>query len=436
MATIYVRTTGNDTTGTGLTGAPYLTIKKALSVAVAGDLVLVGDGTYVEDSGSGYLAPPTTYGAAGVTVAPESGLPDKVIVSGAGTDYVMIPSGVKNLTFDNITFRAQAATVLRVIRLQGSMSNVEFRRCRIQAWGTSNGCIGSSLTAATLSAVRFVKCSFEQIGTGAAFGISVDGSAATSVSDVQIRDCTVVVGNYGIRLQGVTALQVHNVDVECIDPSVAVHALQVGVDGETGALCSGSVLGGNFRTMKGHAAVIGAGVDGMVVIGGRFYGGADTGQGQGLVVKQALNALIERCVIYAGYLSGLYFKAAQDCQAFDNIVINEYANSSAFRVQRNTTNSAACARLTVRRNKFVAVLGTAVDFGTVLDDTGGSYVDENVYVVRAAAALGSVRGTTVTTLSGLRAAWATYDRNNDRNSKIGVTNGVFAGVPFASLPPT
>lgn len=48
MAKIYVKKTGNDTTGNGTDATPYLTINKAYSVAINGDEILVGAGTYQE----------------------------------------------------------------------------------------------------------------------------------------------------------------------------------------------------------------------------------------------------------------------------------------------------------------------------------------------------------------------------------------------------
>lgn len=45
-STVYVRTTGNDTTGTGTSLNPYLTIKKGIQSIAAGGHVIVGDGTY------------------------------------------------------------------------------------------------------------------------------------------------------------------------------------------------------------------------------------------------------------------------------------------------------------------------------------------------------------------------------------------------------
>jgi hypothetical protein len=48
MGTIYVRTTGNDTTGDGTVGNPYALPSKAASVAIANDVIDVGVGTFVQ----------------------------------------------------------------------------------------------------------------------------------------------------------------------------------------------------------------------------------------------------------------------------------------------------------------------------------------------------------------------------------------------------
>lgn len=59
-ATINVATTGSDITGSGSVGAPYLTIPKAFNNAVAGDTVLVANGTYSPSYGTEYTSTSTT----------------------------------------------------------------------------------------------------------------------------------------------------------------------------------------------------------------------------------------------------------------------------------------------------------------------------------------------------------------------------------------
>lgn len=56
MATIYVATTGNDSTGDGSSGNPYATPGKAASVMAAGDTVDVSAGTYVMTTASTNVA--------------------------------------------------------------------------------------------------------------------------------------------------------------------------------------------------------------------------------------------------------------------------------------------------------------------------------------------------------------------------------------------
>ena len=56
LHTIYVATTGNDTTGNGSRVNPYASLTKAMTVAAGGDGILLADGTYAENtSASGAL---------------------------------------------------------------------------------------------------------------------------------------------------------------------------------------------------------------------------------------------------------------------------------------------------------------------------------------------------------------------------------------------
>lgn len=443
MTTIYVRLAGNDTTGTGATATPYLTVKKALSVAVTGDRILIGDGTYAEDSGSGYLLVSQAFTGTGVIVAPESGFSDRVTITGTGTAWAVIMNQGGGITFDRITFQAQNATVQAAVRLTGvSHTKLRFRNCRFVTYSSTsatNLCVTTAWTtaASAISGVSFVKCRFDQIDTFNADGMLLDNAGTGSTATgIEIRDCVFNVGGFGMRLLGLTGVKVTGNEVETWADGGGRTGFQIGVDGSAGVLCSGLVAGNRFRSINGHGTVLGVGCDGVWFVGNTVAGGDNTGVGQGLVVKGAVNTRVQRNTIHGGYLSGLYFKGASDCQAIDNIVYNDNPSSPALRVGINDDGTAVPnQRLTIRRNTFVATAGTVLGFGGATDDSGGSYVDENVYVVTGTATLGSVRGTTVTTLTGLRAAWSGYDRTvNDRNSKIGAKHPPFAGLPFADLP--
>ncbi len=66
-ATYYISPSGNDSTGTGATGTPWLTLSKALSTMAGGDTLICKDGTYTGDnnamSDSTVLPPNGTSGA-------------------------------------------------------------------------------------------------------------------------------------------------------------------------------------------------------------------------------------------------------------------------------------------------------------------------------------------------------------------------------------
>ncbi len=444
MSTYYVRTNGNDSTGTGATGAPYLTVKKALTIATGGDYVLIGDGSYAEDSGSGYLNITNTP-ASNIVIAPESGVPGKVTITGTSAAYAVYLTNAAKLHFDAITFEGQEAATTATIRLVYTQSGTpanRFTRCTFRARSISGStvqCIASSWTtggATVANGFTFDGCTFEQIGSYAAAGILFDNSGAGSTfSGIKIQGCTFFMGGFPVRLLGCTDARVEGNTITAWSPLVSSHGFQIGVDGPTGVACSGVVAGNTIRTVNGHATVIGAGCNGVIVSGNRFFGGENSSNGQGLVIKEAQNVRVEKNIIHSGYLSGLYFKAAVDCQAFDNIVYNRHANSPALRVGINSEDSLPCQRLTIRRNYFHATAGTVLGFGMSSDDSGGSYVDENIYVATGSATLGSVRGNTVTKLSEVRNAWTSYDRAvNDRNSRIGQTQAIFAGIPIVDLP--
>ncbi len=74
---IFVAPSGNNTTGTGTIGSPYLSIQKAAMVAVAGDVVQVRAGTYREQ------ITPTNSGSAGSVITYQPYNSEVVTISGA-----------------------------------------------------------------------------------------------------------------------------------------------------------------------------------------------------------------------------------------------------------------------------------------------------------------------------------------------------------------
>lgn len=119
MARWYVRTTGNDGTGTGTVLAPFLTIRKATQEWSAGDIIDVGPGTFVETAKLLYVARGLIIGAGyGSTIVqpvlPASGWVD---VSVADVAALIV---LANLTIEQTvpgSALIQAATVLDGFRV-------------------------------------------------------------------------------------------------------------------------------------------------------------------------------------------------------------------------------------------------------------------------------------------------------------------------------
>lgn len=445
MANLYVRKSGNDTTGTGTSALPYLTLVKAISVANSGDTINVGDGVYIEDSGggaAGYFNITRTF-ASRLIITPESGIPGGVIVKGAASASMSVNiNGAQNIWFDGITFVAQAQTCNQTVRFAGGAEgDLLFTRCEFEVWASStqtNMAVKATWTTASTShnPIVFEKCTFRQREYHNGGGLYFDFAPSDGIgtASVEVRNCKFDLGGRAMQLPGM-AVKILGNDCNSWFPTGTDTSFVLGVDGITGRPASGLVAGNTFRSRGGHGAVIGAGCDGVLFTRNEVYGGNGLTTGQGLVVKQASNVRVERNFVSGGYLSTLYFKAATNCQAFENTLYNEYATSAGIKVGDDPVNTAASSNITVRRNYVHATAGKAIDWAAAAGDSGGSVCDENVYNVTGTASLGTVRNTVVATLSALRAAWGGYNRaGNDRNSRRGQTEGVFGGTRVVDLP--
>ena len=424
MAEIYVRTTGNDTTGDGSTGAPYATIKKALSVAAAGDQIIIGTGTYAEDSGAGALSlgiNPANY----VYLSPESGALGDVVITGASGSYALLVAACSFLHFKNLVFRSQSASVSGVARFLGAnFNNLRWVNCRFEVIGSSsqtNSAVVSAWTSGsfTVSKVAFIGCEIREIGPYPVAGFNLDNQTGT-VSDIQILKCKAHLGYFPARLKGITDIQIDGADFVAFSPSVSGTCLQLGEDAATGANVTGKVLNSSFIAMTGHGAVIGAGCSDVHFDSNTVVGGSNTSNGQGLVVKNATGGRVTNNTIMGGYLSTLYLKACSGVLFEGNKVYNRYSTSSALKLAVNSENASKASRNTIRMNEFYANVGSLISWDNSSGDGGGNECDQNVYNAAGSATWGSVRGMTISSLADLKAAWSSYDRpGNDQNSRSG-----------------
>lgn len=435
MAEIYVRTTGDDTTGTGLTGAPYASLKKALSVAAPGDVIYMGSGTYAETSGSGYLLITQNF-ATMVLIEPEPNyaLTDpqavgSVVITGTSGNYSVQLAACSFIQFRNIVFRNNSSTATATMRLLNqSMGNIRFIGCRWDVIGQSsstNSAIQSVWDTAsggtyTVSKITWQGCEIKQIGAYPVTGVNLD-SQLGFVSDLRFIQCKFHVGYFPLRMKGVLDFKLFDLDLASYSSTVPGTCLQIGEDASTGANTTGVINRVKAVALTGHAAVIGAGCSNVTVIDSSFYGGENSSNGQGLVIKNATGVRVTRSVVYGGYLSGLYLKACQNVLVEDVDVYNRFTTSPALRVGINVENNSKVANNTIRGCRFHAPIGTLISWDNSSGDAGGCISDQNGYLVSQAGSWGILRGVSITDLNSLRAAWSGYDQPyNDTNSKVGL----------------
>lgn len=164
---IFVSTTGNDLTGDGTSGAPYLTITKAIQEAVSGDEISIGSGTY----------PETVSVNKSLTIYSQSGTPSDVIISSADRTLVVAQSTndvvVRDLTITTTSTTVEAITisVLRDFSVNPSGLPVITTLCEnvlIQNCIVNFNKIGAAIHAKD-SIIK--KCTFNQIGAASSYNL-------------------------------------------------------------------------------------------------------------------------------------------------------------------------------------------------------------------------------------------------------------------------
>lgn len=184
MATYYIATTGNDSTGTGTALLPWLTLSKAVTSSTTSDTINIAAGTYT--FGSQTLAGRTLVGATVTT-----GLPT-TIFDGASAN----PSWnlTANCAFSNILFQ----TVVNPSANTGNFTNTSgtthtFSNCAFQAWTfTSNYANIFAGSPSNTSTITFTGCVFYNLavsGGGTANGIS--GGGDSYLLNVVFNNCTI-----------------------------------------------------------------------------------------------------------------------------------------------------------------------------------------------------------------------------------------------------
>ncbi len=208
LHTIYVATTGNDTTGNGSKATPYLTLTKAMTVVVAGDGILLADGTYAENtSATGYWDINNKAFATWVVIEPEKGATGNVTITAATPSqyYTRLQGTTSYIHFKNLKFDGAYFPV----HIGGNVSNVKFSDCATLTVA-SNTHAGITISGAgyTVTNITFDNFTVRAPSSGASFvGVNIAGHI-TNYHDIAFNDCTVngIYQGYNISACGVLTI--------------------------------------------------------------------------------------------------------------------------------------------------------------------------------------------------------------------------------------
>jgi hypothetical protein len=409
MTTYYVRKTGNDGSGDGSTGTPWLTVNKAITTISAGGnhTVNIGAGTYAENNG-GYFQITGAF-AALVTFQTESGLNDVTILN-TSSDYGTILSGpVTNILFKNITFTVAAGSHIVMDMYADSaevVTGIEFRDCSFIGLPALDNCrVQSTLFNTASETVVFTRCTFTFLfGTNTTYPC-IYISTAIAGSTFTFTDCT---GNFatseGLYCNGVTA------HVSGGTFTGGTLPMEFGVDGATGAATTGYVRNATITASGNHGLLIGAGTTGVEVSGCTL-----AAVGMALVLKKGTSNIAKNNTIRGtGNYPTVLIKGAAGVMVLDNQIYSDLNFCIANYDNDPTYTSSNCVILnnTLQYSTTAAYLISWAALG----DGGGNVVDFNVYKPYTTR-FGLVLGSTITSLTGLRTAWAGYgDGTNDAHS--------------------
>lgn len=418
MTTYYVRKTGDDSTGDGSTGAPWLTLAKALSTvsSYGNHTILVGDGTYAEDNGGGVWTINEPFGAT-VTIKPENDTFGGVIVRAAGTaTYEILIAGAVNITFDKIDFTA-ASTPTRamlLIRSNATVNHLYFTNCNVAGVVEINPTSGN-----TQADVKFDTCTLNTIN---------QNNTTVTTAGITITGCTISGG------AGIDLIRASNVLIESCDISntAGSYTVKIGLEDvysagaetlDTVVIKKCTIAGNN------HVVFIGSRAKNVTVGGAEADANTVTSTGYGIIIKENTGTIVSyNTVTNTSAYACIYCKAALDPTISYNTLTNNAGTT--FKVGKGDTNK--CLNVDFQNNTVSGTGSNALFYwGDSTHDAGGGICDYNTYDPSGSGSFGQVRAdTSVETVCELRAAWAGYDvKKNDYHSHL-----TGEGIPYCSSP--
>jgi len=442
---IYVATTGNDTTGTGLIGAPYLTVTKSLSIgpSLGGYSIQIADGTYAESTGGlGYLSLTQNY-TTPVTIKAQTLNSTAVIIQGNDTTNwnLVTTAAITNITFQDIAFTATASSLYPVDLAKASttVNGLLFTRCIFSCPAKINS-YGVKMNGSVQQAVAFNSCTWNVPGNGNAsdtscIGLFVQGSGGYTGLRVTVNNPNITAWNgttgcngKGIWISGGTG----DINGGSCVVSGTSPAIIFGADSSSNAgSVHGSINGTYILGTAGpaEALIIGAGCTG-VRVNNIVLNGSE------LVLKFPISTKI-RGVISTAISAGILFKGStysdvKGCIFKSGSICISNSDSAGSPYYNHDDNASYCLNYSTAGNSLKWANNQEVwPFS--------NKVDHNIYIHTGIVNFGNVEtATNVASLAALRTAWGTgpsSQSTNDVNS-TNVTSGAIQCITYPATGTT
>ncbi len=442
MANYYVRKSGNDTTGDGSTGNPWLTLAKALTtVSIAGGhTIYIGAGTYAENmsyTNSVYCSRAFT---SPVTLRSESGNRADVIITGGATYTVFYEDGAKNVYWQDVTIQATGTPGQGTVRFQGACAAAGFENCLIYSHNANGsiyasnakavvvtltdctlvrrpdlsvdargiyirpsggGSVTLTLTNCVVSGNNYVGAYFVCGDALSTFNVTLNGGSYTATGAFATGAYAILATGGTIHIDGITAERVETPVV--VFGSDGATALET-----TGTLSNSTITGGTSHTLLiGYNATMT--VEDCTIENGDYA----------VVLKMCDGSTLARCKIIGGTLAAVYFKGALASEVQNCLIVSTNPTYAAVLATIGEA-SQKCADIVLSNNKIACYgSGALLSWPDSSGDAGGGVCDYNLYRPAGVGKFGTVRGVAnIRSLLDLRAAWAGYgDDSNDSHSR-------------------
>lgn len=431
--------TGSDATGNGTLDAPWATIHQALTSVpdMAACMIHVAAGTYVEDSGNGYLDIHRMF-LDWVTVRADG----EVIVTDTGTgDFSVRFRGCQKVEFDGVVFAPTVIPPTGTIDVSGADTSLRLVKCTVYS---RNAGLYYSYPHANVS-VNLDSCTFLPAagvsGTAQAVfckpgnngGIMLTLLNCTMVGQsARPSEATVDLGNVAgginqtveILVDGGAFTGTNNYALHCAGGNLIVNggtfssagapALVWGMDGPTDLITTGK--GSNFTatSRNSHALMVGQGTRNIAI----SYATINAGD-YGIVCEGDGNTF-DHVRVNPGTLSAVLLKGCSNVSVTYCTLIASRSGQAC--VDMVLLDNKRVSHITLIDNVLAPI--SAADCLYWKDNTvdaGGGVCDRNAYDYSSSSGnVGDVRGVTdIISLAELQAAWSGYDvPGNDLNSTV------------------